>query len=169
MISPSPGPADVPAALARWLNEDALQALETLLGRTLACLELYELQKEECLSIAGAFGLPSPVRLAAGKRLQEVVKRAEMARESVRELRVRVDTIRRQLGMYRPPPPVEQEVSPARQRAARLVVLDLLQTAERELSADQPTCSSDGPKLQNEPRTDEIEEEDCEDELDWTQ
>lgn len=166
MIPAASGPGPRPADLARWMNEDALRALEALLGRTLAQLELYELRKDECLSIAGAFGLPFAVQLAAGKRLQQLDTRIGIARETIGELRIRVDTFRRQLGMYRPPPRVEPPTSPAMQRATRAVQRDLLQTVDRELAKRRATGSPDEPKLQNEARPGDVD--DYEDDLDWT-
>lgn len=154
--------------LCRWLNEDALRTLETLLGRELAQLELCELRKQDALSIAGAFGLPFRVRFDAIRRLQQLTKLSESARDAVRELRTKVDDLRRRLGVYRPPPPVEQPVSPRRKRAARAVIADLLRHVERELSAKASAGPPDVLELQNEPRPNDACEVGVDDDLDWS-
>lgn len=167
MTEPSHSDALSPE-LSRWLNEDALRTLETLLGRELALLELCELRKQDALSIAGAFGLPFRVRLDATRRLQQLAKLSELARDAVRELRTKVDDLRRRLGVYRPPPPVEQPFSPGRERAARAVIGDLLRHVERELSAKAVARPPDAPELQNEPRPNEAYEVGVADDLDWS-
>lgn len=169
MMTETPRSDHLPADLARWLNEDSLRTLETLLGRALARLELYELRKEDVLSIAGAFGLPFSMRLDAGKRLQHLTKQSETARDEVRELRTKVDGLRRRLGLYRAPLPVEQPVSPERERAARAVSRDILLLVERELSAkaDGRPAPAEAAKLQNEARQHDAAETEVDDDLDW--
>lgn len=168
MMAETPCSAPLPAELARWLNEDALRTLETLLGRELALLELYEMRKQDALSIAGALGLPFELRLDAGRQLQQLTKQSEAARDAVRDLRPRIDDLRRHLGVYRPPPPVEQPVSPERERAARAVRRDLLRIVERELSARANARPADAAKLQNEARQHDTAETEVGDDLDWS-
>lgn len=168
MMTGTPCSDHLPAALARWLNEDALRTLETLLGRELALLELCELRKQDALSIVGAVGLPFTMRLDATRHLQQLTKQSEAARDAVRELRTKVDDLRRRLGVYRPPPPVEQPVSPERQRAARAVVRDILRDVDRELSSRANARPPDAVELQNEARQHDADAAEADDDLDWS-
>ena len=142
-------------------DERELERAKNLLGRTLARIELVELQRSHLLARATAFGLPFRQQAVAASRAVASGKIVEDLRDRVRRARAQVEAWRRKLQMYDPPPPFFSE---ARARAAREVVADLMEEADRELA--EKKLKSSKSVLQNEPR-DRAAAVEPQDDLDW--